>query len=170
MAYPLRKTCKRKHEWTEENTRIDARGSRICRACNRERYQKREKATHCKNGHAFLTPRLDGASHRRRECPICRDITSAKWREKNKQRARESRFRNEYGITIAEYDSLLEKQHGRCLICDQNPGYPLHVDHCHETGVLRGLLCRMCNPGLGWFGDSPERLRRAADYLEAYRA
>ena len=75
----------------------------------------------------------------------------------------------QYGLTLEGYFDLLQKQRGGCAICG-SPGGPddkrLHVDHCHETGGVRGLLCSPCNVTLGMFRDDPERLRAAADYLE----
>lgn len=62
---------------------------------------------------------------------------------------------------------MLLAQDGRCLICRGEFGQTLPVDHCHRTGKVRGLLCHHCNRGIGLFGDDPERLRRAADYVEA---
>lgn len=76
-----------------------------------------------------------------------------------------------YGLTPEEYEKMLENQGGVCAIC-QSP-HPrmknakrLYVDHCHETGTVRGLLCHQCNAMLGHSGDSPETLRKAAIYLE----
>lgn len=72
-----------------------------------------------------------------------------------------------YNLTEAEYAEMLERQKGVCAICFRHQRYQhLAVDHCHKTGVVRGLLCVMCNRGLGRFFDSPVRLRRAAEYLD----
>lgn len=70
------------------------------------------------------------------------------------------------GLTKTAYQSILESQGGGCKICGSVPDARLAVDHCHETGNFRGLLCSHCNVALGLFGDNPERLRRAAKYLE----
>ena len=61
---------------------------------------------------------------------------------------------------------MLERQAGLCPICRRGLGDKPHVDHDHETGEVRGLLCFTCNVGLGNFGDDVERLRRGARYLE----
>ena len=62
---------------------------------------------------------------------------------------------------------MLKSQQGTCLICGRPPGkYRLSVDHSHETGEVRGLLCARCNRGIGLFWDDPVIFRRAADYLE----
>lgn len=70
-----------------------------------------------------------------------------------------------YGITIEEFSAMENSQRGKCAICEQEPPDRLHVDHNHETGSVRGLLCRKCNWGLGQFGDSVENLKRAQEYL-----
>lgn len=71
-----------------------------------------------------------------------------------------------YGLSIADYDVLAEKQNGVCAICGEPDKQRLAVDHNHETGVVRGLLCRLCNLGLGHFKDRPGVLTKAAKYLE----
>jgi hypothetical protein len=59
-------------------------------------------------------------------------------------------LRQKYGITADDYDVMLEAQGGGCAICGRRPGArPLHVDHCHETGIVRGILCHQCNWYLG---------------------
>lgn len=74
-----------------------------------------------------------------------------------------------YGTTIEEIDRLTEEQEGRCAICGGPPTGNhgrLAMDHNHETGLFRGLICGHCNNGLGMFKDSPGLLRKAAEYLE----
>jgi len=83
-----------------------------------------------------------------------------------KQRRREHHLTNAYGITLEDYDALLATQGGVCVICHNGTDEPLHVDHDHTTGKVRGLLCSNCNTGIGLLKDDPVRLRAAADYLE----
>lgn len=76
-----------------------------------------------------------------------------------------------YSITRTEYNELMRAQGNGCALCGgQSKGYSLgtglHIDHCHTTGRVRGLLCGDCNTALGRFGDDPALLRRAAEYLE----
>ena len=80
---------------------------------------------------------------------------------------RNSYYKSVYGITLEEYDILLEEQNGKCKICgsDDNNGQRFCVDHCHETGKVRGLLCRPCNLALGCLRDDPILVLKAADYL-----
>jgi hypothetical protein len=83
------------------------------------------------------------------------------WRNRNLFRA--------YGITIGDYEHILDAQSGLCAICYAKPesAYALVVDHDHRTGKVRGLLCPGCNIGIGYLKDNPLALRSAALYLEA---
>jgi Recombination endonuclease VII len=72
-----------------------------------------------------------------------------------------------YGITPAEYDALLEKQGGACAICRKRSKGRLCVDHCHVTGMVRGLLCNECNGALGYLKDDQASLVAALAYLGA---
>jgi hypothetical protein len=81
---------------------------------------------------------------------------------------RDGIMRRQYGITLEQYDEMLEEQNYRCAICnneDEVEGRRLAIDHCHTTGVVRGLLCGKCNRGIGLFYDSRELLERAINYL-----
>lgn len=77
---------------------------------------------------------------------------------------RENTLRFKYGIEPEEFDRLLTEQGGHCAICPATDD--LCVDHNHETGKVRGILCRHCNAGLGQFRDDLERMRAAVKYLE----
>lgn len=74
-----------------------------------------------------------------------------------------------YGLTVEQYNQMFAEQGGVCAICGQQEVHEyrrrLSVDHNHETGEVRGLLCHACNTGLGKFGESAERLQRAVNYL-----
>ena len=86
---------------------------------------------------------------------------------------RKHHLRRKYGITVAEYQQLLKQQDGQCAICKtDDPGKGkrhFHVDHCHDTGAVRGLLCVKCNMGLGCFNDGRDLLQTAIEYLDRER-
>ena len=92
---------------------------------------------------------------------------------------RDNSFKQRYGISLDDAKSILESQGGRCAICRSpidlhakgiNAPNKGHMDHCHYTGNLRGVLCRECNWGLGNLKDDIIRVRAAACYLEHYNA
>lgn len=90
-------------------------------------------------------------------------------RPDRKRKMRDAYYRRSFGITADEFDEMLAQQGGHCAICSRTPDQvaSMHVDHCHETGRIRGILCINCNQGLGQFFDDAETLERAAAYLRA---
>lgn len=88
-----------------------------------------------------------------------------KWQKKNPAKVAEHQRKIHYGISEKDYRGRIEKQAGLCAICQTVLSSP-HVDHCHKTGVFRGVLCGNCNTGLGLFKDSPDRLQKAIQYLQ----
>ena len=94
---------------------------------------------------------------------------SREWQAANPEKRFEQRLRK-YGITAVQYRQILARQGGGCAVCGltdsgDRRGGRLHVDHDHDSGQVRGILCTNCNLGIGKFGDDPGRLRRAAIYL-----
>jgi len=71
-----------------------------------------------------------------------------------------------YGLSLADYRALQERQGHACAIC-RKLTRNLCIDHCHVTGRVRGLLCRSCNSALGFYADDPRLLRAALAYLQA---
>lgn len=72
-----------------------------------------------------------------------------------------------YGMDQGEYDDLFDAQGGKCAICGgHEESVLLSVDHNHETGEVRGLLCRPCNSALGFFKDDPALVESALAYLK----
>lgn len=95
-----------------------------------------------------------------------------KWYAANSERHREierkSHLRSKFGLDSEAYDAMLAAQGGVCAICAQTckSGNRLAVDHCHSTGLVRGLLCGFCNRTIGYFYDDPGLLRHMADVAE----
>ncbi|WP_437076298.1 endonuclease VII domain-containing protein [Streptomyces sp. enrichment culture] len=116
-------------------------GHKLCRACG----DVKPHSEWHRNGSAS-----DGLVTR---CRACRAI-----------QGRAGRLKRHYGLSEAERDRLIADQGGVCCICLAAPA--AHVDHCHETGRVRGVLCFSCNAALGQFKDRPDAIRRAAAYVE----
>lgn len=111
----------------------------------------------------------DGLGYR---CKECDGKARAKFREKHldKEKARQ-KYRNikcRYGLSKEEYDRLYERSGGACYSCGRVPAnMQICVDHCHETGRVRGLLCTECNKGLGLIGDTIESVEKLLEYLKS---
>lgn len=107
------------------------------------------------------------AANREKRIAACKE-----WHRKHPSKSREYMLKSKYGLTLEEYDKLLEHQGGLCAICEKVPrgrGGLAPVDHDHETGDIRGILCSNCNHMLGHAKDDPGILRAGAAYLEARR-
>jgi hypothetical protein len=92
----------------------------------------------------------------------------AKIAAKAKAHGRRYTLKSTYGLSLEDYDAMVERQGGVCLICDRPTEVPLYVDHCHATNLVRALLCRSCNAGLGHFGENPFVMRRSVLFVELW--
>lgn len=104
-------------------------------------------------------------------CKICSCAREQKRYHTNPVKDRNLKLLRKYGISHNNYLELLEAQNGRCAICGTDvPGGKgaFHVDHCHNSRQVRGLLCHSCNVGLGHFKDQESLLLKAALYLHNY--
>ena len=89
----------------------------------------------------------------------------------NKDKHREQQLNRNYGITEEEYNQMFKAQNGNCAICSRNQSEfktRLAVDHNHETGDIRSLLCANCNLMLGYAKDNAENLAKGIEYLNSY--
>ena len=174
--------CRKGHVRTDENTAFDQDGYRYCRECRRV-YSR-----------AYFRLKREDPAYRERQRERHRELKEYKRKnipgfrehELNVERARLERRRaamteadhrarsaehhrsklKKYGLTPADYNDLLARQSGVCGICGKPPnGKALGVDHCHESGRVRGLLCNDCNIGIGKLGDTAEGVQRALRYL-----
>lgn len=93
---------------------------------------------------------------------------SSQWYANNREQAAAQRriyqLRSQFGLTPDDYEAMVQAQDGRCALCQQ-PCAKLHVDHCHTSGRIRGLLCVPCNVFLGRIHESVETLERMIAYL-----
>lgn len=151
-----------------------------------------EPKTHCINGHE-LTPEntkqmfnKNGAKDGRK-CIICKAEISARYYQRNPEtvrkagrdryhnnpdKFRERHIKKAYGITLNDYNVMLETQDGKCAICGSTEpcsnNKSFAVDHCHASGKVRSLLCSRCNLTLGAVNDEPELLNKMIEYLNLH--
>jgi hypothetical protein len=95
-------------------------------------------------------------------------IASRRWRNNNRARSYDHILKVHYGLPLGSYDEMYALQDGRCAICKKpHIGEKrMNVDHCHDSGQVRGLLCRPCNLALGHFGHDIRILHAAIRYLD----
>lgn len=99
-------------------------------------------------------------------CTNCNTEICRSRRHLNKESFKFTQLKLNYGLTKDKYLELIELQNNRCKICNikLDGGLKTHVDHCHKTGKIRGILCNHCNLGIGHLKDDPKLLRAAALY------
>lgn len=134
---------------------------------------KEEKAKYMVNWRA--SHKVDRRAYRRKWYKKNKKLaknSQRKWISENKEKWRTIKtnqfLKRHYGISLIEYNDLLKQQNMCCAICgDSALKYKrkLHVDHNHNTGKTRGLLCVNCNTGIGKFRESLTMLEKAKQYL-----
>lgn len=144
---------KRDRFWEE---RYNSKGQRLCRKCGK--WRDPQSDFH-KNGST-----ADGLANL---CKPCANANTLRWGADNEDRRRTGSYMRRYGISLDEYNALLKRQKNRCAICRAKPSKRriLDVDHCHESGKIRGLLCNPCNMAVGLIKNNPRTARRMAVYL-----
>jgi len=120
---------------------------------------------------------FESRTSNRIRCDPCRDARQRQLeKQRNAKRTAQGHWtadtlRRKYGWTVADFQTQLEIQGGACAVCrvpTPGEGHYWHVDHDHQTGKVRGILCQHCNLGVGNAGDDPERLRAMASYLREH--
>jgi hypothetical protein len=111
----------------------------------------------------------------RKDCKDCKNAAARQWRKDNPEnvarhlvRMRERTKERRYGITQEQFNQMLLDQNSKCKICsnDFKSSKDTHIDHCHNTNKVRGLLCNNCNMALGQFNDNTDNMDNAIRYLQ----
>lgn len=163
-----------------------------CKICHNEYEKKWRKLESSEEERVRFCPKCKQENlhtFRKRCCNKCIELQELNFLEKKKQKEiqktlnknkkykrqdpvyyRALSYKKLYNLTIESYNLMLEQQNNSCAICDSKSpgrgGSNFHVDHCHTTGKVRGLLCTKCNMGLGYFNDDIEALKKAIKYLQ----
>jgi hypothetical protein len=132
---------------------------KICKKCRRQFIPKFSSQAECGEKDCKKKKR----TWERRIKPAEKSATP----QRDKSKDRERHNLRVYGLTPDEYRRMAEAQDNRCAICGSTPRL-LYVDHNHNTGKVRGLLCVSCNSALGLFRDSIGAIEKAAAYLKRY--
>lgn len=116
------------------------------------------KCNHCKGVHLYKSREIEQQTHTKK----CSKFKPYNWSGLER---RDAIIRRQYGITQSDFNNLVDSQDGLCGICGDALG-KVNIDHDHESGEVRGLLCTGCNTGLGHLGDSINGVEKALHYLE----
>jgi len=131
----------------------------ICKICNNADHLKNKKERNAKGREYYYKNRDERIAYSKKYYSD----------PQNDAKKTDSRLKRTYGLSLKEYESMLELQNNKCKICrtDQSKlKKKMYVDHNHKTKTVRGLLCDRCNRGLGYFLDSIVLLRNAIEYLD----
>lgn len=94
------------------------------------------------------------------------------WRKKNPDKVKNSNLKISYGINLEQYNQMFNQQNGKCAICNRHQiefKMGLAVDHEHETGKIRELLCSPCNQAIGLLQENTEIIQKVIDYLKRHK-
>lgn len=136
--------------------------SYICKECSRE-YSRAWRAANLdyarKKARAWRKANLERARQRDRD-----------WYRENKENGRNKNLKQHYGISLAEWEKLFDSQKRRCACCGTNSNGKRRwsTDHCHETAVIRGILCSPCNMLIGALGDSLPQIKKSFSRIVTY--
>jgi Recombination endonuclease VII len=157
-------------EWARRNPEKRKVYVQRWREKNRETILERERQRRIRNADSR---RAQGAAYRAKNRERIRQYSRdyyAKNPGKHYQGRMKAHLKKKYDITPERFDEMVAEQNGRCAICGgESNGKRLHVDHCHETGKVRSLLCYGCNSGLGSFKDNIGRVIAALQYLQSWQ-
>jgi len=161
--------CSEGHELNEANGFVDSNGYVKCKVCRmnwqriRQGLEPLDRAeigtwnknkTHCSKNHEYTPENTGYTKDGSRKCLTC---------------GRDNMRFYLYGITAEVFAEMIAEQKNKCWICKKDFGETTpHIDHCHISGSVRGLLCMDCNTSLGGFHDNPEFLLRAVAYLQKF--
>lgn len=126
---------------------------KVCTSCKREKK---------------LTEFYKDARKRDGRTAQCKKCRSKKYDRTPAKRCANLRYR--YGISLEEFEFKLAEQGGACALCAKKyikGNNRFHVDHCHENGHIRGILCHDCNTALGKLGDTVESIEKVLEYLKS---
>lgn len=154
-----------RREYREKNKEEIAAKKKAYREANKEKIAAKKAEWHKKNS---KTPEYKEYQQAYKRTDKAKTYKQA-WRQANKDKEKSYRLKAYYNIDIVKYNNMMAIQSGCCAICkihQLETSQPLHVDHDHETGKVRGLLCHICNKTLGGFQDDIEILKSAISYLE----
>jgi len=150
--------------WRDANREKLNERARTWRKRNPE-YQKNYKKNNAHVGRAW-------AERNKEKIATYRKLYRAKHRDRLNTEHRNRYFKRTYGLGLVDREKLLERQNGCCPICNKKMTScrDIHIDHDHNTGVIREILCSNCNVGLGNFNESIAILKNAINYLNKWSA
>lgn len=140
---------------------------KICSSCGKE---FESKSGRHENTQIYCSVNCQARAWRKNNPEKVKE-TDKRWRDNNPEKhyikLRKAMLKRKYGITLDEYNDMLEKQNGVCAICGQAKNETLAVDHDHKTGKIRGLLCGHCNHVVGFAKDNIDILDKTILYLNS---
>lgn len=161
--------CRQGHAFIKENTLTDSAGKRRCRICARARqraYSERNREKERQRHHDLY---WGNEEYRQKQLENGRKRQAEYRALKTFEERKNERLMRRYNLTLEDYQGWVDEQRGHCAICNKVPvKSKLVIDHDHDTGTLRGLLCTKCNTGLGKFDDDFQLLEKALTYLYTF--
>lgn len=152
---------------------------KVCKKCLIDKpLEEYYKASKAKDKHFYVCKECDSKRTRqykidnREKGVLYSQNYRKKYGEKYKDYNINCHYKSKYNITLEDYNTILALQDGKCAICGTTKSTGIserfHVDHCHTTGKVRGLLCHDCNTGIGKLKDDIKLLTKALEYLEKF--